>query len=118
MGLPARGGPPDVSVPGQRGCQYQNDTLTVGVYVDPGDTVDSSQHKTGEWATFNRVDVNGRVGATGITAGFTNAHICDAMFNSGQGTIVVNAQENDAGNNNQCADALKIAKLVEPNAPK
>jgi hypothetical protein len=118
LGLPARGNPPVVPIPGQPGCEYQGDALTVGVYKDPGDTVQSSQQKTAEWAQFNRVDINGRMGATGIGSGSTRARICDAMFNAGQGTIVVTAHETNPGNNNECADALKIAKLVEPNAPK
>jgi hypothetical protein len=118
LGLPTQGKPPIVAVPNQPGCEYQSDAQIVDFFVDPAQNVDSSQHDSNQWSNFTRTTINGRAGGTGVTPGSEQAQICNAVFDAGKGMIFVKVEENDSSNKNDCADALKIAKLVEPNAPK
>lgn len=110
-------GSPESDIASEPGCYYDGDAMSVVAYKNTKDTVDSSQ-KSSNWAQFNRVDVNGRSGATGIAQGSTQSGICSAMFNSGDHMVRIAVSDKGMNSVNKCDEALKIAKQVEPRMPK
>ncbi|WP_019855795.1 DUF3558 domain-containing protein [Actinopolyspora mortivallis] len=100
------------------GCDYSGDPISATLYRDTRNTVAASERKE-VWAMFERTPVNGRPGATAITQGATQARICDVMFDAGNGMIQVQVSEPRLPDNvDECAEALKIAKKVEPKVPE
>nr|WP_246300169.1 DUF3558 domain-containing protein [Actinopolyspora biskrensis] len=106
------------SPPWAPGCQYQGDPVVASIRKETRDTVDSAAEKE-TWAEFERTEVNGRAGATAVTGGATQAGICSALFDAGQGMIQIQAQEFSRSDDlDECAKALEIAEKVEPNVPE
>lgn len=116
LGLEGPGQPLN-DAPSEPGCDYMGDVIGATVSKNQGKTVESYA-KQANWAKFESTDVNGRVGASAVDKGATQARICSAMFNAGGGVIVVDVSETRPGNLDECGEALKIAKLIEPNVPK
>ena len=110
-------GSPQTDVSSEPGCYYDGDAMTVTTYKNLKDTVDSSSKKS-NWAKFDRVDVNGRPGATAVSSGSTEAQICSTMFDAGKGMIRVSAHGKNAGDQSACDQSQKIAKQIEPRMPK
>jgi hypothetical protein len=98
-------------------CAYRGQLIAANVYKSTTETVAVAEKKP-VWAKFERTDVNGRTGATAISSGSTQARLCSVMFDAGGGMIRVAVREIRPGDLDECGEALKVAKLVEPNVPK
>ncbi|WP_244515678.1 DUF3558 family protein [Actinopolyspora xinjiangensis] len=105
-------------LPWKPGCYYEGDPFTVRMEKNTRQTVDSSEQKS-VWAEFERLEVNGRSGARVITKGATQTRACGVMFDAGEGIVQVRAREiRLPDDEDECAEALKIAKKIEPNVPE
>ena len=109
-------GTPVKDVPWAPGCMYQSSDLGLSVYADTKDTVEST-HSHSQWAKWDNVDIVGRPGAVAVNGGSKNAHICNAMFDSGRGRINVQAETNKDGDSSECQKAQDVAKQVAPRMP-
>nr|WP_169336106.1 DUF3558 domain-containing protein [Actinopolyspora halophila] len=99
-------------------CQYQGDPVVASIHKETRDTVNSAEQKD-VWAEFDRTEVNGRTAATAVTGGATQARLCSALFDAGQGMIQIQAHEVSSSDSlDECAKALEIAEKVEPNVPE
>ncbi|PRW65406.1 DUF3558 domain-containing protein [Actinopolyspora mortivallis] len=117
FGLQVPGKPTD-GLPWTPACDYTGDPVGVTLVKNTRQTVASSEKKS-TWASFDRITVNGRPGATAITKGSTQAQICNVLFDAGQGMIQVRAQESGRSDEiDECAKALEIAERIEPNVPE
>ena len=79
--------------------------------------MESSQTKP-TWMKFDRADINGRPGGTGVVQGTAQARQCVTMFDAGRGLIDVQVSTKDPGDQSQCDQSQKIAKQIEPRMPK
>ncbi|PRW62162.1 DUF3558 domain-containing protein [Actinopolyspora mortivallis] len=117
FGLKSPGSPAE-PLPWTPGCDYLGDPIGLRLVKNTRETVASAEQKD-TWATFERTTVNGRAAATAVTKGATQAETCDAMFDAGEGMIQVRATESRPPYTvDECAEALKIAKKVEPKVPE
>lgn len=110
-------GSPEHDVSWSPGCYFQGDAISASVHTNFKETAESSQSKP-VWAKFDRVDINGRPGATAITQGTTQARQCVTMFDAGRGLVDVQVSTQNPGDNSQCDQSQKIAKQIEPRMPK
>lgn len=108
-------GSPDSEVSGEPGCKYKGQNLRANIFKNEKPVEEIA--KTAQWARFDRVEINGRAGAVAINSGSTQAKICNIFFNAGSGSINVQSGEQFTPID-ECAEGLKIAKLIEPNVPR
>ncbi|MCX2733378.1 DUF3558 family protein [Saccharopolyspora sp. NFXS83] len=119
--LAARGawppGYPNRNVPAEPGCDYDGDPFGYSFFKNQEMTVESYGAQ-GNWAKFDRRELNGRAAANAINASSTGGRICSTMFDAGGGVIIVTAGElNDEGRD-ECAESWQVAELVEPKMPR
>ncbi|PRW62163.1 DUF3558 domain-containing protein [Actinopolyspora mortivallis] len=106
------------TLPWTSGCSYKGDPVRLSLVTNTRETVASAEQKD-TWATFERTTVHDRAAATAITKGSTQARICEVMFDAGNGMIQVQVSEPRLPDDvDECAEALKIAKKVEPKVPE
>ncbi|MER5389816.1 DUF3558 family protein [Saccharopolyspora sp. NPDC002686] len=111
-------GEPTSIVPSQPGCAFKGEPFSITVFKNEEETVESLGRQEGTWAKFDRLEVDGRPAASGISSGSTRARICSAMFNAGGGVIILTVQEFRDQGLDECAEGLKVAEAVAPKLPK
>ncbi|MCP2259083.1 Protein of unknown function (DUF3558) [Streptoalloteichus tenebrarius] len=101
-------------------CEYDGDPFSIRVITSPNRNLEKFKSAGQTYDRFEPNQVNGRPGAKIIVAGDTGHGGCVQLMDAGQGSarIQVNYKFGKYEGKDPCADAMAIAKLVEPNLPK
>ncbi len=111
---------------GQVGCAYSGPALEpdgelgrlIGLRLekDLEETVsDYAARADGVFDAFRENRVNGRAGAALVLV--ADGRECTQLLNAGSGTVAVGWEVREPGPTDPCAEALRVAKLIEPEVP-
>ncbi len=105
---------------GQVGCAYLAERgsplLGLRLEKDLEETVaDYAARADGVFDVFRENRVNGRTGAALVLV--ADGRECTQLLNAGSGTVAVGWEIDDPGPVDPCDEALRVAKLIEPELP-
>ena len=105
---------------GEIGCVFDGDPYTLGLKKDPDDGLDFYEKRASMYDVFERNKVNGRPGAVVIPAGGEGNGGCTEVFEFGSGSIAVDVvyRFGKYEGVDVCAEALRVAQLVESKLPR
>jgi len=112
-------GEPEDSL-GEIGCKFEGDPYDLGLKKDPDDGIAFYEKRADLYDVFRRNEVNGRPGAVVVAAGGEGHGGCAQVFEFGSGSISVQVvyRFGKYQGVDVCAEALKVAQLVESKLPK
>ncbi|MGH3979272.1 MAG: DUF3558 domain-containing protein [Pseudonocardiaceae bacterium] len=104
---------------GQMGCGFlgSRDSPVLGIRLekDLEETVDDYAARSEAFGSFEENRVNGRPGAVLEVVG--DGRGCVQLMNAGSGTVAVDWQFDDPGPVDPCAEALRVAEMIEAELP-
>lgn len=101
---------------GQVGCQYSGEPFGLSLERDAEETVSEYAERPENYVSFRRNEVNGRTGAQIQVR--PNREDCAQVMNAGAGSVLVGVSANTSNFTiDPCAEALRIAKMIEPELP-
>jgi len=105
---------------GEIGCFFEGDPYNLGLKKDPDDGLAFYEERASMYDVFERNKVNGRPGAVVIPGGGKGQGGCSQVFEFGQGSIAVDVvyRFGKYEGVDVCAEALRVAQLVESKLPR
>ncbi|MCP2259082.1 Protein of unknown function (DUF3558) [Streptoalloteichus tenebrarius] len=117
-GLGGQGKPVDGAL--ETGCEYSNQDFAARVYKNKTKNLAEYEKAQHAFDEFEPNQVNGHPGARVVARGSKGNGGCTQVLDLGKGSVAVEIGYNYGKyqGKDPCADAMAIAKLVEPNLPK
>ncbi|MEU6268747.1 DUF3558 domain-containing protein [Saccharopolyspora shandongensis] len=111
-------GEPTSNTASEPGCRFNGRPFRATFYKNQEKTVESYGQQQGTWAKYDRLEVDGRPAASAVAEGSTQARICSALFDAGDGVIILTLSEFRDQGLDECAEGLKIAEAIAPRMPR
>ncbi|WP_433870272.1 DUF3558 family protein [Saccharopolyspora sp. CA-218241] len=110
--------PNDLGI-GEAGCDYQGEGLIFGVLEAPENDKAYWEGQRGQFDSFVPNQVGTHEGFVGIVLGGTGQGVCRQMMYVGSGSVIVDItlSSNAIEGRDPCAEAMKIAEVVETRLP-
>ncbi|MER7012388.1 DUF3558 domain-containing protein [Saccharopolyspora sp. NPDC000359] len=110
-------GEPDTGISSEPGCRFNGRPFRATFSKNQEKTVEALG-KQDNWAKFDSLEIDGRPAASAVDKSATQARLCSAFFDAGDGVIIIDVSEFRDQGLDECAEAVKIAEAIAPRMPK
>ena len=105
---------------GESGCRFESEDYILDVLSNPDEGISFYEERADIYDVFERNEVNGRPGAVVVVSGGKGNGLCRQAFEVGAGNISASLTYRFGKYQgvDVCAEALRVAQLVESRLPR